>query len=229
MAEEILRVKEFNGTNFQYWKMQMEDYFYQKDLHFPLEGKKLANFNDDEWGLLDRKALRAMRLCLSSSVAFNISKETSKKGVMDALKNMYEKPSTSNKVHLIKKLFNLKMNEGGNIQDHVNNFNSVKSQLDLVKIYFDDEIKALFLLCSLPESWNTFVMVVRNISSNSKIVLDEVISTILSEDIRRKSSGEYSTSSSTLTTETRGISRERGRGISRGRSRCRSKSQSSRG
>jgi len=33
-------------------------------------------------------------------------------------------------------------------------------------------------------------MVVSNVSSNSKLVLDEVIGTILSEDMRRKSLGE---------------------------------------
>ena len=31
---------------------------------------------------------------------------------MEALSGMYEKPSVNNKVHLMKKLFNLKMTEG---------------------------------------------------------------------------------------------------------------------
>ena len=40
MADEgKLRVDMFNGQNFQLWKMQMEDYLYQKDLWKPLEGK----------------------------------------------------------------------------------------------------------------------------------------------------------------------------------------------
>ena len=34
------RVKKFNGQNFSLWKMQMEDYLYQKDLYLPLGGKK---------------------------------------------------------------------------------------------------------------------------------------------------------------------------------------------
>ena len=57
--------------------MQMEDYLYQKDLYLPLEdkSKKPATMSDGEWNLLDRKALGAVRLCLSSSVAFNISDE----------------------------------------------------------------------------------------------------------------------------------------------------------
>jgi hypothetical protein len=32
------RVEKFNGQNYQLWKMQMEDYLYQKDLFLPLSG-----------------------------------------------------------------------------------------------------------------------------------------------------------------------------------------------
>ena len=37
--EGKLRVDRFNGKKLQLWKMQMEDYLYQKDLWKPLEGK----------------------------------------------------------------------------------------------------------------------------------------------------------------------------------------------
>ena len=33
------RVEKFNGQNFPLWKMQMEDYPYQKDLYLPLSIK----------------------------------------------------------------------------------------------------------------------------------------------------------------------------------------------
>ena len=40
MADEgKLRVDKFNVQNFQSWKMQMENYLYQKDFWKPLEGK----------------------------------------------------------------------------------------------------------------------------------------------------------------------------------------------
>jgi hypothetical protein len=32
------RVEKFNGQNYQLWKMQMEDFLYQKDLFLPLGG-----------------------------------------------------------------------------------------------------------------------------------------------------------------------------------------------
>jgi hypothetical protein len=42
-------------------------------------------------------------------VAFNISKEKTTKELMDALDKLYQKPSASNKVFLMKILFNMKM------------------------------------------------------------------------------------------------------------------------
>ena len=78
MAEEgKFRVEKFNGQNYQLWKMQMEDYLYQKDLFLPLERKEKqpTTMKDEEWEVLDRKALGTIQLCLDSSVAFNILKE----------------------------------------------------------------------------------------------------------------------------------------------------------
>jgi hypothetical protein len=60
MAEDgKFRVEKFNGQNYQLWKMQMEDYLYQKDLFLPLGGvaKKPMAMKDEEWEILDRKAL----------------------------------------------------------------------------------------------------------------------------------------------------------------------------
>ena len=78
MAEDgKFRVNKFNDQNYQLWKMQMEDYLYQKDLYLPLGGKasKLMSMIDEEWKILDRKALGTIWLCLAVLVAFNISKK----------------------------------------------------------------------------------------------------------------------------------------------------------
>ena len=123
------RVEKFNGQNFPLWKMQMEDYLHQKDLYLPLSGKtkKPMNMTDIEWEILDRKALRIVRLCLVASFAFDISKETTTEGLMQTLVKLYEKPLASNKVFLMKHLFNMKMPEGGSVVDNLNDFNIVTS------------------------------------------------------------------------------------------------------
>ena len=180
------RVKKFNGQNFSLWKMQMEDYLYQKDLYLPLGGKsKMPTcMTDKEWNLLDRKALGTIRLCLAASVTFNTSKETTTEGLIKVLEKLYEKPSASNKVFLMKWLFNMKMSEGGSVADHLNDFNTVTSQLCSVGVKFDDEVRALLFLCSLPEIWNGLVMAISNsVSGSSTLKFDDVVGAILSEEM----------------------------------------------
>ena len=86
---------------------------------------------------------------------------------MDALAKMYEKPLTSNKVFLMKILFNMKMSEGGYVVYHLNEFNMVTNQLSSIKLDFDDEVKSLLIFFSLPERWNGLVMTISNSVSGS--------------------------------------------------------------
>ena len=41
-------INKFNGTNFGYWRMQIEDYLYEKKLHLPLLGKKPDTMKNEE-------------------------------------------------------------------------------------------------------------------------------------------------------------------------------------
>jgi hypothetical protein len=130
---------------------------------------------------------------------------------MDALAKLYEKPSTSNKVFLMKRLFNMKMSKGGSVANHLNEFNMVTNQLSSVKVDFDDEVRALLILCSLSESWNGLVMAVSNFDSGSNTLkFDDVVGVILSEEMRWKRTGE--TSGNALNMENRGRQKDRGKG-----------------
>ncbi|XP_047150093.1 uncharacterized protein LOC124822166 [Vigna umbellata] len=132
----------FDGTDFvAFWKMQIEDYLYQKKLYQPLSGHQPENMKDEDWTLLDRQALGVIRLTLSYNVAFNIAKEKTTMGLMTTLSSMYENSSTSNKVHLMRRLFNLWMSDGSMVAQHLNELNIVTTQLSSVGIEFDDEVR----------------------------------------------------------------------------------------
>ena len=108
----------------------------------------------------------------------------------------------------MKHLFNMKMSESGSVVDHLNEFNTLTSQLSFVKVNFDDEVRALLILCSLPKSWNRLVMAVSNfVPSSNTLKFDDVVGVILSEEMRRKSIGEAS--GNVLTMERRGRQNER--------------------
>ncbi|KAE8684911.1 Actin-depolymerizing factor 1 [Hibiscus syriacus] len=216
--EGNVKIEKFDGADFGSWKMQIEDFLYQKNLYQPLSGKQPEGMKDEDWALLDRQALGVIRLTLSRNVAFNIAKEKTTTGLMAALSSMYEKPSASNKVHLMRRLFNLRMAEGASVAQHLNELNTITTQLSSVEIEFDDEVRALILLSSLPDSWNATVTAVSSSSGNNKLKFDDARDLVLSEEIRRRESGEASTSSA-LHTESRGRTSER---ISnRGRSKSR--------
>ena len=102
--------------------------FYQKDLLKLIKekAKNQGSMSNDEWDLLDRKALGRIWLCLEQLVAFNITKVKTIEDLMKTLVTLYEKPSASNKVFLMKCLFNMKM-VGGSVIDHLNEFNIVTS------------------------------------------------------------------------------------------------------
>eukprot|EP00253_Pinus_taeda_P026322 PITA_26322 len=112
---------------------------------------------------------------------------------MSALAKLYEKPSASNMVFLMKHLSNMKMSKGGSVADHLNDFNTITIQLSFVGVTFDDEVRALLFLCSLPESWNGLVMSISNfVFGSSTLKFDDVVGAILSEEMQWKSSGETS-------------------------------------
>ncbi|RVW38125.1 Retrovirus-related Pol polyprotein from transposon TNT 1-94 [Vitis vinifera] len=233
MAEEAGKasgIEKFDGTDFAYWRMQIEDYLYGRKLHLPLLGTKPESMKAEEWALLDRQVLGVIRLTLSRSVAHNVVKEKTTADLMKALSGMYEKSSANNKVHLMKKLFNLKMAENASVAQHLNEFNTITNQLSSVEIDFDDEIRALIVLASLPNSWEAMRMAVSNSTGKEKLKYNDIRDLILAEEIRRRDAGETSGSGSALNLETRGRGNNRnsnhGRSNSRNSNRNRSKSRS---
>ena len=46
-------VEKVDGTDFGFWRMQIEDYLYGRKLHLPLLGEKPEAMKDEEWTILD--------------------------------------------------------------------------------------------------------------------------------------------------------------------------------
>ena len=70
------------------------------------------------------------------------------------------------------------------------------------------------MLSSLPDSWDGLVTAVNNSSGNTKLVFEDIVGLILNEEVRKKSSGETSTSALNMEVRGRGLDRSGGRGRS---------------
>ncbi|GJX12264.1 retrovirus-related pol polyprotein from transposon TNT 1-94 [Tanacetum coccineum] len=127
---------------------------------------------------------------------------------------------------LDRKLVNTKMMEGSSIADHLNEFNSILSRLMSVDIKFDDEVQALLLLSLLPESWLNTITAVSGSTESTKVKFNNIHDLILGEDIRRKTSEEYSNSLLSAEDKGRGRNQDRGQKQNRGRSKSKKRGQS---
>ncbi|KAL4575810.1 hypothetical protein LXL04_011896 [Taraxacum kok-saghyz] len=144
---------------------------------------------EDVWNSKDKKAKAVITLALTNNFAFNIMNETTVRGMMEALSNMYEKPSAANKVFLMRELFTTRMNEEGSVTVHINNLNSILFRLSSAGIKFDNETQASLLLASLPDSWSGTVIDVTSSVGTSGMTFEGVRDLVLGEDIRHKNQG----------------------------------------
>ncbi|GKA91667.1 retrovirus-related pol polyprotein from transposon TNT 1-94 [Tanacetum coccineum] len=193
-----IKIDKFDGHDFGFWKKQIEDYMYQKKLYKPLAKAKCTDIKAEEWALLDRQALGAVRLSLAKNIAYNVVNEKTTYGLLKALSNMYEKPND------------------------VNEFNSILSRLMSVDIKLDDEVQALFCYSlHSPESWSGTVKTVSGLIESTKLKFDNIHDLILGEDIHRKASREYS--NYLLSAEDKGRGRKQYIGQKPNRSRSKSK------
>lgn len=203
----------------------MEDLLYCKDLHSPLAGisAKPEKTSDEDWQKIDRKAIGFIRQWLDDSVFHHVSTESTSKSLWEKLESLYERKTAGNKAFLIRKLVNLKYKEGSSIAEHLNEMQSVINQLSSMKMTIDDEMQALLLLSSLPDSWETLVVSLSNSAPDGVVTMSLVTSSLLNEELRRKALGP--SHSQALITENRGRSKSYDRGP-RSNSRPRSKSRS---
>lgn len=154
METIVTEMEKLSGANFALWKSHMEDILILKDQYFPIEGttKKPSSMTNEEWNKLDRKVIATIRQYLANDVSFNVSGEKTTEGLWKKDHDLYDKNTTSNKVFLMKKLYNLKMKEGSSVVEHLNAFNIIINHPAYVKIILNDEIRAILLMCSMPDN-----------------------------------------------------------------------------
>ena len=151
----------------------MEDMLFCKDLYDPLETVtnsdcsviKPSNPNkmdEKDWVKLKRKTLGTIRQWVDISIFNHVSQESDPYDLWKKLEGLYERKTAHNKASLIKRLGNLKLKGGKSVSEHLSDFQDIINKLTTMKVVLDDELQALFLLSSLPDSWETLVVTISN-------------------------------------------------------------------
>jgi hypothetical protein len=138
----------------------------------------------EEWEKLKRRERSTIWICLANLVLLNVSSEDSSKKLLEKLGILYQSKYLGNKLFLIRKMYLLRMSDGSSVTKNLNVFNTILSQLSSMDIKITEEEKCISLLCSFTISWDRFVMSIG--SNTTALVLEDMVSSLLSEEMRRK-------------------------------------------
>jgi len=215
--KSLFEIKRFEGKSFDLWKDRMQGILFLKVCDGALAVVKPNSMTDDAWVTLNKKAITYIKMVVSDEILVDLKGLTIAYAVWEKLRSTYEITTHVNQVHLMRKLITMQLDESKSAAEHISVFTSTLSQLqDSGLSPFDDKLKAIFLLMMLPDSWKTLVV---SLSNNPNLTFDGVRGSILNEEIRRKASGEGSTSAHMV----RGRSKKKGNAEQRNRSKSKGK------
>ncbi|GJW61031.1 gag-pol polyprotein [Tanacetum coccineum] len=167
----------------------------RKDKCLAAIGEMPAEVTDDsKWDEMDENAIANLHLALADGVLSSIEEKKSAKEIWDHLARLYEARSLHNKKKFKRKFYALCMMESTSVTEHVNNLNTLFSQLIYLSCKIDSQERAEILLQSLPSYDPVIINLTSNVLSDY-LVFDDVAVAILEEENRRNNREEKQTSS----------------------------------
>jgi hypothetical protein len=103
-----MSIRKFDGTNFNFWKEQMQDYLIVRGLIDPIEHNTApASYKPELWTKLDRVVRTTIWRHLSESVYYTVQSCTIGKELSKTLSDTYENKVVATKIYFIRRLHNL--------------------------------------------------------------------------------------------------------------------------
>ena len=167
-------------SNYNAWRFRIIRILKEKDLLPAIEDSTVSSTKDDQ-------AFTIITLNTKDSQIQYIQNATTAKEAWAALKEVHQGIGLSGKMVLMQRLWALKMSEGQDMSQHLNNFRELANQLRGLstegKEVDDGEILTILTL-SLPESYEPLVMALQ--SCSDLIRFDIMAERLLQESARRQ-------------------------------------------
>ena len=163
MAEaKTVAVVPLKGSNYPTWKIQCKMALIREGLWDIVVNEETEPLSD-EAELFSRylskknRALAIIVLSVDPSLLYLLGEPSEPNEVWTTLENQFQKKTWANKLALRRKLHSTKMKEGESVQEHIKAMTELFNELSVVGDAIKDEDKVIYLLASLPDSYNTLV------------------------------------------------------------------------
>ena len=137
------------------------------------------------------KALAIIVLSVDPSLLYLIGDPEDPVVVWKKLSEQFQKKTWANKLVLRRRLHSLRLKEGDSVQEHVKAMIEVFNELAVIGEEISEDDRVVYLLASLPESFNTLVTA---LESNIEVPKMEIVTERLLNEERKQTSRETTVS-----------------------------------
>jgi hypothetical protein len=133
-----VKIDKFTGRNsFSLWQIKMRALLKQQGLWAPLT-KDFASGSGDV-ASLEEKAHSTIMLCLADEIITEVSDQETAAKLWLKLESLYMTKSLTNKLLLKQRLFGLRMQEGMQLREHLEQLNTLLLELRNIDVKIEDE------------------------------------------------------------------------------------------
>lgn len=201
-----VKIEKLNDSNFHAWKQKIVLLLALRDLDEHIDDDARAPEDDPEklkWEKGDRKAKAVIGLSLSDEQLEHVRDVRTAKEMWDTILDVFEKQTLLNKLTARRRFYTATMHNGEKMLSYINRVKQMAATLKSMGVTIDDEELAMALLNGLPSSYESLIVALDALGSESKVfTFDHVRSRLMQEEqraeLRDQSSSKKSDSSALL-------------------------------
>lgn len=204
------KIVKLNNSNYSNWKFKMELLLLKKNLWkkviigrrpaaVPTSNANPTPKNADalnQWDEVDDQARGTIGLSVEDDQLIHIRDKKTAKEVWTALKDYHEKNTLTNKVHLMRTICSLKLENGGNVVNHINSMRDTFMKLrDIGQDELSESWSVAMLLSSLSSEYDSLVTALES-RNEEELTFGLVQNKVIAEYERKLRGGQSSNTSS---------------------------------
>lgn len=186
--ETKVHLSKLNNTNFFNWKFKLELLLIKEKVWHTISKETPTGLAlTEKWSEQDETARALIGLNVEDTQLIYIRNAKSAKEAWKNLKEIHENDSVTCIVTLFRQLYSTRMEEGQDLQNHIDHLSSLFMKITDMGEVFSETMKIGIILSSLPKSWNNLVTTLSTTRKKKEdLTLSIVLSNLFDEEIRRK-------------------------------------------
>ena len=162
MDSKAVSVIPLNGANYPTWKLQCQMALMKDGLWSIVKGSETPPSQSErdkfaKFAARRDRALAIIVLSVEPSLLYLLGDPEDPVVVWKKLRDQFQKKTWANKLQLCRRLHSCSLKDGDSVQEHIKTMTEIFNELSVIGDQISEEDRVVYLLASLPDSYNTLV------------------------------------------------------------------------